>query len=219
MQDRAVLFINGEVTDYGFLAGLLHEDDFLVAVDGGLRHLQVINRQPHLLIGDLDSVNPDQLQVLSGEGVEIQRFPMEKDETDLELALLETARRGYKTILLVGALGGRLDQMLANLYLLMLPELHGLKVRIIDRGQEIFLIRHNAQITGQAGDLVSLLPLRGSAEGISTTGLEYPLSNETLLQEHSRGVSNRMVEPHALITLTKGSLLCIHSWTDRKEIQ
>ena len=108
--------------------------------------------------------------------------------------------------------------MLANLYLLMLPELHGLKVRIVDRYQEIFLIRHNAQVDGQAGDIISLLPLKGNAEGVSTTGLEYPLSNETLLLEHSRGVSNRMVEPHALITLTKGCLLCIHSWTDRKEI-
>ena len=102
---------------------MLQEDDFLVAVDGGLRHLLAINRQPHLLIGDLDSVTPEQLEALSSGGVEIQRFPVEKDETDLELALLETTRRGYKTIILVGALGGRIDQMLANLYLLMLPQL------------------------------------------------------------------------------------------------
>ena len=218
MHERVILFINGEVTDYAFLAGLLQEDDFLVAVDGGLRHLLAINRQPHLLIGDLDSVTPEQLEALSDGGVEIQRFPVEKDETDLELALLETTQRSYKTIILVGALGGRIDQMLANLYLLMLPQLHGLKVRIIDGYQEIFLIRHNAQVDGQAGDIISLLPLKGNAEGVSSTGLEYPLSNETLLLEHSRGISNRMVEPHALITLTKGCLVCVHSWTDRKEI-
>ncbi len=218
MHERVMLFINGEVTDYAFLAGLLQEDDFLVAVDGGLRHLLAIKKKPHLLIGDLDSVTPEQLQALSSGGVEIQRFPVEKDETDLELALLETTRRGYKTIILVGALGGRIDQMLANLYLLTLPQLHGLKVRIIDRYQEIFLIRHNAQVDGQVGDIISLLPFKGNAEGVSTTGLEYPLSNETLLLEHSRGISNRMVEPYALITLTKGCLLCVHSWTDRKAI-
>lgn len=218
MHERVILFINGEVTDYAFLAGLLQEDDFLVAVDGGLRHLLAIKKKPHLLIGDLDSVTPEQLQALSSGGVEIQRFPVEKDETDLELALLETTRRGYKTIILVGALGGRIDQMLANLYLLMLPQLHGLKVRIIDGYQEIFLIRHNAQVDGQVGDIISLLPFKGNAEGVSTTGLEYPLSNETLLLEHSRGISNRMVEPYALITLTKGCLLCVHSWTDRKAI-
>ena len=218
MHERAILFINGEVADYVFLSGLLQEDDFLVAVDGGLRHLLAIHQQPHLLIGDLDSVTPEQLEEVSSREVEIQRLPMEKDETDLELALLETSRRSYKTIILVGALGGRIDQMLANLFLLMLPQLHGLKVRIIDRYQEIFLIRHNAQVDGQAGDIISLLPLKGNAEGVSTTGLEYPLSNETLLLEHSRGISNRMVEPHALITLTKGCLLCVHSWTDRKEI-
>ena len=67
MHERAVLFINGEVTDYGFLSGLLQEDDFLVAVDGGLRHLEAIKRQPHLLIGDLDSVTSRTSKALSGE--------------------------------------------------------------------------------------------------------------------------------------------------------
>ena len=217
MDKRAIVFVNGEMEDNGFALEIIKEDDWVVAVDGGLRHLMGVQRLPNLLIGDLDSITSGELAAVSEKGIEILRFPEEKDETDLELVLRETASRGYKTILIAGALGGRIDQLLANLFLLMLPELQGLDVRIVDRCQEIFLIRTNVKISGQAGDIVSLIPLKDSAAGISTTGLKYPLSEETLLIERSRGVSNRMVEPHALVTLKNGCLLCIHSWFDRKE--
>lgn len=214
MQKHALLFINGEVKQTGFLAGLIDKNTFLVAVDGGLRHLLAIQRQPDLLIGDLDSVTPAQMETLTQAGVEIQRFPVEKDETDLELALLETARRGYKSIQLIGALGGRTDQMLANLFLLLLPELAGLSVRLVEEQEEIFIIRAQMQITGQPGDTLSLIPFAGCAEGVSTSGLRYPLVNETLHPEHSRGISNQMQDSEALVTLTSGTLLCIHSWRD-----
>ena len=216
MQEQAILFINGEVKEYGFLTDLIEEDSFMVAVDGGLRHLLAVQRQPDLLIGDLDSVTPAQISTLTQAGVEILRFPVEKDETDLELALLEIARRGFKSIQLVGAFGGRTDQMLANLFLLLLPQLAGLTVRLVEEGEEIFLIRAQMQITGQPGDIISLIPIGGFAEGVSTSGLCYPLLNEILYPEHSRGISNQMQDSKALVTLTGGNLLCIHSWKDRK---
>jgi thiamine pyrophosphokinase len=219
MHERAILFINGEVKAYGFLSALVQDDDYLVAVDGGLRHLLAIDRQPQLLIGDLDSVTSQQLKALSDKGVEVLRFPVEKNETDLELALLETCRRGCKSLLLVGALGGRIDQMLANLFLLLLPKLEEINVRIVESDQELFIIHHQAPIEGNPGDTVSLLPLKDHAEGVTTTGLQYPLINETLYLEHSRGISNRMLESRAGVVLEKGTLLCIHSYSDRKEIQ
>lgn len=217
MNERAIVFVNGEIADANFALEIIKEDDWVVAVDGGLRHLLGVNHLPHLLIGDLDSISTEELEAVAEKGIEVRRFPEEKDETDLELALMEAASRNYKTILIAGALGGRIDQLLANLALLMLPELVGLNVRIIDRYQETFLIRDSAQIAGQAGDIVSLLPLRGSAEGISTTGLKYPLSDETLFLEHSRGISNQMNGSIAHISLMNGCLLCIHSWFDRRE--
>jgi thiamine pyrophosphokinase len=217
MNKRASFFVNGEMADADFALEIIKEDDWVVAVDGGLRHLLGVKLLPHLLIGDLDSISTEELEAVSQKGIEVLRFPEEKDETDLELALMEAASREYKTILVAGALGGRIDQLLANLSLLLLPELVGLNVRIIDRYQEIFLIRDRALITGQAGDIVSLLPLKGSAEGISTTGLKYSLSDETLFLEHSRGISNQMNGSHAQVSLMKGCLLCIHSWFDRRE--
>lgn len=217
MIERAVLFINGEVGNYHFIDEFLSEETFLVAVDGGLRHLLSVHQIPDLLIGDLDSVPPEQIDSMASQAVEIQRFPVEKNETDLELALFEVARRGYKEIFLVGALGGRIDQTLANLFLLQMPELAAVKVVVIDDSQELFVIRDRAEIKGQTGDTLSLLPLNENAKGVTTVGLRYPLVNESLYPERSRGISNEMLESEALVTLSKGILLCVHSWVNRKE--
>lgn len=217
MRESAILFINGEVGSYQFIDELLKKNSFLVAVDGGLQHVIALGLLPHLLIGDLDSVSPGQVDSLVSNKVEIQRYPVEKNETDLELALLEVARRGYKEIFLVGALGGRMDQTLANLFLLQMLELAALKVVAVGETQEIFIIRDQSHITGEPGDTLSLLPLSGNAEGVTTGGLHYPLSNETLYPDRSRGISNEMLESTASVSVSNGILLCIHSWTQRKE--
>lgn len=217
MRKNAVLFINGDVESYDFIDEYINEKTFLVAVDGGLRHVLDLDLLPQLLIGDLDSVSPEQIDFLTGKGVEIKRFPVEKNETDLELALIEAVKRGYTEIFLVGALGGRIDQCLANLFLLQMPELAATKVIVVDEAQELFVIRGQAQFSGQPGDMVSLLPLTDCAEGVTTRGLRYPLSNETLYPDRSRGISNEMLESSASVALSKGILLCVHSWTQRKE--
>ncbi len=217
MKEKAILFVNGEIEKPDFLKELITEKSYLIAVDGGLRHLLALKRTPDLLIGDLDSVSSEQVDWLNGQRVEIVRFPVKKDETDLELALLEAIRRGYQEIYLVGALWGRIDQTLANLFLLLLPEMNAAKVVVIGDNQELFIIKGQAQISGQPGDIVSLIPLDERVEGVTTSGLDYPLSHATLYREHSRGISNVMNSAMASVTLSRGNLLCVHSWANRKE--
>jgi thiamine pyrophosphokinase len=110
----------------------------------------------------------------------------------------------------VAALGGRLDQTLANIYLLTRPDLAGYNIRLIDGQTEVFLIRDSAIIHGETGQRVSLLPLNGPVAGIRTEGLHYPLLNETLYPDKTRGLSNKMVSPIVTIKLQSGLLLCIH---------
>ena len=84
---RAVIFVNGRLRSPKRLVALLYADDFHIAADGGLRHLRRLDLKPHLLIGDLDSVTGQDVQWASANGAEVRRYPREKDETDLELAI------------------------------------------------------------------------------------------------------------------------------------
>jgi thiamine pyrophosphokinase len=209
--ERAILFTNGQIADLAAAGHLFAPGDLLIAVDGGARYLNALGKRPHLLIGDLDSLDPDQVETLRAANVTVHRYPIEKDETDLELALLYAAQQGARTVIVAGALGGRIDQTLANLFLLGLPELAGLQVRLDDGREAAFLIRQHATIRGAPGDTLSLLPLGGPAYGVTTANLRYPLRAETLFPERSRGVSNQLLETQADIHLRHGLLICIHT--------
>ncbi len=208
---RAVIFANGDLPDLERLRAWLRSDDMLIAADGGLRHISALGLIPHLVIGDLDSADPLELAVAEAAGCQVQRFPVEKDETDLELAINYALARGFHSLRITAALGGRLDHTLGNLMILARPELAGLDLRLDDGREEVWLARGQAEILGRPGDRVSLLPLGGPVEGITTEELRYPLRNETLYAEHSRGISNEMLEDRALVRFENGILIVIHT--------
>ena len=207
--ERAVLFANGEAQSRAALA--LQGNDFLVAVDGGLHHLHDLGLNPHLLIGDMDSLSAQEVEACRQAGIEILHFPPAKNKTDLELALDEVLQRGYRNIFIAFALGGRLDQTLGNLVLLSRPDLNDCTVRIDDGVTEVILLRHTITLACQPRDVVSLLPWGGAAGGVVTHGLEYPLEGETLLPWQTRGISNRCTGERFSVSLEQGALLLIHS--------
>jgi thiamine pyrophosphokinase len=207
---RAVIFANGELAQPERLRALLRADDFLIAADGGLRYLRALDRKPDLLIGDLDSVSQPDVEWLAGSATEIRKFPAEKDFTDLELALRAARESGAGSILLAAALGGRLDQTLANIALLRLPELSGVDVSLDDGLTEVRLITATLTIHGRAGDIVSLIPVGSAVEGVRTHALQYPLNAETLSPGQTRGISNVMLSDQAVVEIESGELLCVH---------
>ena len=183
--------------------------DLLIAADGGALPLLRAGIVPHVAIGDMDSIDDAGLAELETHGITPQRFPREKDETDLELALLYAAAVGATAIDILGALGGRWDHTLANVALLALPELRERRARLLADRQTLFLVRDAAMLEGQAGDTVSLLPLAGDAYGVTTKGLRYPLDNATLSYERARGVSNVLLAPPGYVSLRTGLLLVV----------
>lgn len=212
-EKRALIFANGERANLEILRAWVRPDDLLIAADGGLRFLRALGLPPGLVIGDLDSLAEGEIEQLRQAGVAVRQHPVHKDETDLELALQAALAAGARQIWVVAALGGRLDMILANIFLLMLPELSGVDARLEDGYDTVFLIRPGrpGEVQGQPGERLSLLPLNGPAHGVHTQGLEYPLNRETLWPERSRGISNRLQAPLARITLDDGLLLCIHT--------
>jgi len=210
-EKRAIIFVNGELPDPETAAGLIREDDFLVAADGGLRHLRAMGLTPHLLIGDLDSASPEDVADMKTRNVPIQRFPPAKDETDIELALQSVLDSGYQHIILMAALGGRMDHALGILYLLTNPVFRDANVRLDDGRIEAFVIWQAGVVQGQVGDLISLLPVEAAVNGVTTDGLEYPLRSETLWRHQGRGISNVMLSETAKISVGDGAVFCIHS--------
>lgn len=191
---------------------LIRRADLLIAADGGGNALADVGLRPQAVIGDLDSLRPELAAAWAAEGVEIHRHRPDKDETDLELALLLAVAHGADRIDVLGAIGGRWDQGLANIALLALPELAGRRVRLLDERQEAYLVHDEATIEGAVGDTVSLLPIGGAAHGITTAGLQYPLSDSTLWFERTRGISNVITSSPAHVRLRGGMLLVVHSW-------
>jgi thiamine pyrophosphokinase len=165
---------------------------------------------PNLIVGDLDSADKSDIQKLQKAGVEIELFPGDKNETDLELALIRSLELNPTQILIVAALGGRFDQTLANMALLTNPQLSSLDVRLDDGVEEIFFCRDQVQVHGGGGDLVSLLPWCSPVHRIQTEGLKWPLTNETLYPHKTRGVSNEMIAESASIKIESGLLLIVH---------
>jgi thiamine pyrophosphokinase len=213
---RAVIFANGQLPDVESARVLLRPGDYLIAADGGANHLLKMGILPEVVIGDLDSVDDDTLFELTNAEVRIEQFSEDKDETDIELALRYAVELQPSAILIVGALGGRLDQTLANLSILTDPSLPRIDIRLDDGVEEAFFCRGvapnggQAEVHGRSGDTVSLIPWQSPVEGVTTEGLQWPLYAETLYPDKSRGISNVMLSDRASVRFQSGLLLIVH---------
>jgi thiamine pyrophosphokinase len=207
---RAVIFANGLVPDLESARRLIQPGDPLLAADGGTHHVLALGFVPSIVIGDLDSLTADERQQIIEKGVRLLEYPADKNQTDLELALEYALQQGFREILIVGALGGRLDQTLGNLSLLADPRLSALDVRFDDGVEETFFVRGRSQVRGQTGDTVSLIPWGTPVTGVTTDRLRWTLRGETLYPHKTRGISNELLGETASIEIASGLLLVIH---------
>jgi thiamine pyrophosphokinase len=214
---RAIIFANGDASDPEIVRHWTAQADLIIAADGGTRHALSVGVLPHVVIGDLDSLSETDRGQLDRLGVQLIVYPMRKDYTDLELALRFALERGATEIIIFSALGGRWDQSLANLLLLTLPELAQVSTRIIDHHLTIQVIRDRAEITGRAGDTLSLIALKGDALGVTIEGCEYPLVDATLPFGATLGISNVLTQATAKITVKQGEILALHAHSGRRE--
>ena len=207
---RILIFANGNLPDLERARAILHPADAILCADGGTRHALALGLRPDLVIGDMDSLTRPEWSELEKAGIAIELYPHDKDETDLELAVTRALEMEPASLVIIGALGLRLDHTLANLSLLSDPRLAGLDARIDDGVEEVQFCRAEAELAGAPDDLVSLIPWGGPALGVRTAGLRWPLNGETLHPEKTRGISNKMLDASARISLASGLLLVIH---------
>ena len=201
---KCVIFCAGA---FDSLIQPVESDAVVIAADGGLRHVQKLGLEPHVVLGDFDSLG----HTPAGANV----FPVEKDDTDAMLAVRRGLDMGCESFLLYGSLDGkRLDHTVANFQTLQF---------LTDRGARGYLVglSHIATVisgetvafSADAEGILSLFCLGPDATGITLEGLQYTLTEGTLTSGFPLGVSNHFTGKQATITVKNGSVLCL--W-DRK---
>ena len=186
--------------------------DVVVAADGGALALERWGILPHLVVGDLDSLGPERASALEGRGARVIRFPVAKDASDLELAMRYALESGADDIVLLGILGGaRIDHALVNVTLLADPACRGLGLRAV-YGETQLRAAHSGEslaLRGPVESIVTLVPIRGDARGVTTSGLRYPLAGDLLPFGKSLGLSNVVASLPARVSIEQGVLLVI----------
>ncbi|NLM96968.1 MAG: thiamine diphosphokinase [Halanaerobiaceae bacterium] len=210
-KEQAVLALNGCLlgTEGEYLDLLGEEEAVFIAADGGVELFETLGLCPDILLGDFDSLSAEKLDYYIDKGVQIIRYPVKKDETDGELAINFCQENGLHEVMIIGSQGGRIDQQIANIFLLEYASKLGLKALIREPGLEIGIARKREIFKNCTGQKLSLIPLSDEVKGISVTGCKYSLLDESLFRWKTRGISNTIVEETAELTVGEGILLYV----------
>jgi len=198
----------------GFIRFLEREKVLIICADGGANHLRGSNIAPALIVGDMDSISPDLLDLFATRGVRIERHPRRKEQTDTALALQAALSLKPESVSIYGALGGRIDHTWANIALLAKRETRWL-VKIVDENCEVIVASQTTRIKGYAGQIVSLFPFDGEACGITLSGFEYELVNGTMQSADPYGISNVLLGEEGIIHVRSGKLLVVQNFEER----
>lgn len=203
---KAVIFGGAEISDYEFCEKYT-KDSIVVCCDSGMHHAFKLRIIPDVIVGDFDSADINTINYFKDKNVEFRTYPTHKDETDIELGLDAAMEMGATDITIIGGIGSRMDHTMANCHLLLYLLKKGINARIVNENNEIVVIDKKTEISGNAGDLVSLIPLSMVVCGITTKGLEYPLNNAVLtVDDRLIAVSNVMLDTMAEVTVEEGYL-------------
>jgi thiamine pyrophosphokinase len=204
MMERCVIVGGADINNYAFIRERLCADDYVIFCDSGLKHMENLQVQPSLIVGDFDSHENPNLYV------ETIVLPCEKDDTDTVFAVKEAIKRGFNDFLLIGVVGARLDHTLGNVSILLYLDSLGKKGCIIDDYSEMEIISDKPVSVSDRYSFFSLLNITGCAKGITITGGKYPLVDGEITCEYQYGISNEIIPGQtALISVGIGKLLLI----------
>jgi len=206
MSDTAIIISGGDGVPVAVLDGL-PADAYVIAADSGLDLAATLGIRVDIVIGDLDSVSATALEIAKRRGTRIQHHPVDKDATDLELAVTHAREKGVSSVIVIGGHGGRMDHFLANASLL--AAVPGLDVEWRTATSRAHRVNGTLCLQGSPGETISLLAFGGPAKGVRTSGLRWPLHDEDLQPDSTRGMSNRFVEEQAEIAVADGNLLVV----------
>ena len=184
----------------------------LIAADGGYKELQKKKIEVDLVIGDFDSLKT------IPEDIPVYRYPINKDETDMKLALDKGISMGYDTFIIYGGLGGRTDHTFSNMQLLIYLKENGYNGFLI-RGEEAITCLKNESflLKSQPGKRLSVFSINSISKGVTLKGFLYPLNDSRLYYTEPKGISNEFKEETGIVSVKEGMLFVI--WESRDPLE
>ena len=210
MSNQAVIFANGNINNYDDMCKYI-EQKYIICADGGVIHTKKMNLIPDIIIGDLDSAPKDIIDYYKQQKVIMNLFPSKKDLTDTELCIDYAIKQKFKSLTILGGLGGRIDHTIGNINLLDKCLEGNIDTKIIGDKEYIVLINDKIILKETIGSNVSLLPFSDYVFGVCSKGLEYALNDTTLIKSNVNGISNVITSSEATVELKMGKLLIVVS--------
>jgi len=202
---RCIIFSASKIESYKKININICSGDYIICADGGYLHAKALGIKPHLLIGDFDS-----LAIAPDDDVKTEKYPAEKDDTDTMLAIKNGFKNGCDEFLIIGGLGGELHHILANIQSLKYALDRNAKAVLEDDKNTVEMINCGSRILNKSdGELVSLFAYSPKCEGLSIKGVKYPLERVVLDNAFPLGVSNKITDEFATVTVENGDLLIV----------
>lgn len=214
MNGKCIIVAAGDLT-MGELT--VQEEDYIIAVDGGLSYCGILAVEPDMIIGDFDSVSEQEklaIESLKEEIPErIMELPAEKDDTDMMAALKHGLELGYQEFRIYAGTGGRLEHTFANIQALLYLKNHDATGYLVDGTGMILVLQNEAiHLNKDLEGYLSLFSLGKEAKGVTIQGMKYPLNNYTMTNDFPIGISNEFIGEEAVISVEDGELVCMVSY-------
>jgi thiamine pyrophosphokinase len=199
---------NGTI-DFSLLSD--HKSDYLIACDRAAYILLKERIMPQAAVGDFDSATRNEYEEIHNKISNVQKFPTEKNETDIELAITYALSLNPSTITILGGTGGRLDHELSLIFLLEKIVKKGIDVHLIDKSNKITLIDKNTFISkDKKYRYISIIPY-SERTTLTLHGFKYDVTKTVFKKSESLGISNEILGDNARIIVHEGSFFLIAS--------
>ena len=193
------------------------DDDYVIAVDGGLSYCGILNVEPDLILGDFDSLSEQEKlaveQLKQTVPEKICQLPVCKDDTDMLAAIKKGLELGYTDFRIYAATGGRFDHTLANIQCLLYLKNRGAVGYLVDgTGMVLVLQNESVYFRKELEGTMSIFALTGEAKGVNIRGMKYPLENAVIRNDFPIGISNEFIGEEAEVSVEDGELVCMISY-------